>query len=533
MVPFTTVKGTPVTEPSPEFSVLFSTWPRPLTAAPDYFRDLNLDAVARRLVRPGDPGPQAGYFATLTDAETVALRQAVFRDLDDDPSLTTAIDRFCGTMDAVRALAVLAARAESRWERVGRNLQLCEVYLTAVDDLAGALRDADLRSPVLCALGGYLTDLTGGPGVRRLRSRLDEASRVRGRLRYGIFLKRDTVTVRRTAGDAGYLDDVRNVLRCFIDEQVVHDAPPPVASLRPLNHVQREILDRVAPLFHDEMALLADVAGEADGLVDDTVIRVDQEFRFYLRYRELLAELSAAGFPCCLPSPAEPGETVGVTAGYDVALALARTDDADPAAAAAPADAVVTNDVALTPPERVLVVSGPNQGGKTTFARMVGQLHHLAAIGVPVPGTCARLELPDAIYTHFEREEIPAGGPGKLGDELLRVQAILKRVTAASVVILNETFGSTSLADARGLGRVVLAELTAVGALTVYVTFVDELSRLSPATVSLVSSVDPADPVRRTFRIERRSADGRAYAQVLAEHYGLSADGVRAQVRSC
>ncbi|MEZ5212920.1 hypothetical protein [Gordonia sp. (in: high G+C Gram-positive bacteria)] len=113
------------------------------------------------------------------------------------------------------------------------------------------------------------------------------------------------------------------------------------------------------------------------------------------------------------------------------------------------------------------------------------------------------------------------------------MQAILKRVTAASVVILNETFGSTSLADARGLGRVVLAELTAVGALTVYVTFVDELSRLSPATVSLVSSVDPADPVRRTFRIERRSADGRAYAQVLAEHYGLTADGVRAQVRSC
>jgi DNA mismatch repair ATPase MutS len=204
---------------------------------------------------------------------------------------------------------------------------------------------------------------------------------------------------------------------------------------------------------------------------------------------------------------------IEVKEGFDIALAHKGVEEKT---------TIVTNDFCLKGNERLLVVTGPNQGGKTTFARMFGQMHYLAGIGCPVPGVKAQLFLCNHIFTHFEKKEDIQNLRSKLEDDLVRLHRILQQCSSGDIVILNEILTSATLHDSIFLSKKIMEKIIDLDVIGVWVTFIDELASYSEKTVSMAATIFPENPALRTYKIVRMPANGLAYALSIAEKYQLT-----------
>jgi DNA mismatch repair protein MutS len=478
-----------------------------------YARDLNLDQIVTAVAGGNEERDliTAVLYGRLHDAAAVRYRQEVFLDLED-PALLGAVQRFSSRMGEVRGHLRPLGEMRYRYQREGWLLDAAAIYCDAVQSLAAGLASAPVGSHALLALRDYLGSYVASAGftvlARDTRKRKDALAQIR----YCTRIRGDRVEVSRYTGEADYSATVLSTFERF-KQGAASDYLIRYRVQPGMNHVAAQILELVARLFPEQFTALEEYYRQHAAFVDEGIRRASQEFQFYLAYLDHIRPLRAAGLCFCYPEVSASSKETRAASTFDLALAHKLVSQRTP---------VVTNDFRLDGSERIIVVTGPNQGGKTTFARTFGQLHHLAAAGCPVPGSAARLFLPDRIFTHFEREEDLTAMSGKLEDDLIRIGDILRAATPASVVILNEIFTSTTVHDASFLGTKLLTKIMRLDALCVYVTFIDELASLGEQIVSMMSTIVPGNPAERTYQVVRKPGDGLAYAMAIAEKYDLT-----------
>jgi DNA mismatch repair protein MutS len=484
---------------------------------PEYFADLHLDDVVASITVGRDDYDLKPFFhARVRNARTVAYRHEVFRDLAYEDVLGL-VRSFAHEMRIVRERIGRASKVHYRYEQERWFLDAADAYRRAAVTLAGGLTTATIRSRGFVAFREYLTAYVASAAFARLEADTERLHADLAAITYRLRIEGSRITVGRYDAEPDHGAEVLQAFEKFKQgagkEYVFEFSPWP-----DMNHVEAAVLDRVALLFPTVFTSLHGYSARHRDFLDPTIEQFDREIQFYLAYLEHIDRLRAAGLPFCFPDVTDRAKHIHGRDVFDLALAGLLVGEQQP---------VVTNDFHLDDPERILVVSGPNQGGKTTFARTIGQLHHLAGIGVPVPGSDARLSLVDGIFTHFERVEEVEDLTGKLENDLLRIREILGQASSGSLLIMNESFSSTTLSDQLVINKAVMRTIIDCGLLCVAVTFLDELASLDRATVSMVSTVDPAEPARRTFKVLRRPADGLAYAMAIAEKHRLTYQRVK------
>jgi DNA mismatch repair protein MutS len=489
--------------------------------APECLADLNLDQVIDAIVGADNEYELRPFFLSpLATARAVEYRHEVMRDLESDRTFGY-VTEFASAMRRVREQLVKAAKVNQlQSQRLFLDAQ--RTYSQAVLDFCERLLSSPLNSRGLRGFRRYLSQYVASPAFGSRASAADTLLLELNNIRYTVHIKDNAVSVSRYEGQADYSNEVAETFAKFSQGEAGSYVGPLRDSID-MSQVEERILSLVAKLFPTTFAKLAEFRERNHGFIDPAIARFDREIQFYVAYKAYVARFIAGGLPICYPEVHSEPRTIFARDTYDAALAdslIAR------------GASVVLNDVTLEDGERLIVVSGPNQGGKTTFARLFGQLHYLAGLGCPVPGRAARLALFDKILTHFEREEHVENLRSKLEDDLLRIHDILERATARSIVIVNEIFSSTTTSDAYFLAQQIIERILTLGARCVCVTFLDALASTDDRIVSMVSMVSPDDPAIRTYKVARRPAGGRSYAASIAEKHRLTYACVRARIEA-
>jgi DNA mismatch repair protein MutS len=427
---------------------------------PPFFADLNLDQIVGGVIARREPYDlQRFFYLPLRDPDAITFRQEVFAELER-PEVHALMSAFAeqeltAHYERQRRAMRQPSQGFAHYHVLRGFLNAVLAYCTAVERLTDGLARLRVRSRGLAGLCEYLEDYRDGPRFAGLRDQARALDEELDQVRYTFLLKGSRITVGPFDEQPDYSAQIAGTFARFRQ-----GAPSAEES------EQRDwetysaigVLHLVAKVYPELFARLEEFCARHGDYLDATIRVLERELQFYLSYLDYIRPLRERGLCFSYPATSCREKAESALDTFDLALAVRLTREEE---------SVVCNDLRLDAGERILVITGPNNGGKTTLARTVGQLHHLARLGCPVPGRRVRLFVCDQILTHFERREELENLTGRLHGELRRLHAALLAATPDSVFVLNEMFSSTTAQDALFLSREILGMVAELDALCV------------------------------------------------------------------
>lgn len=178
--------------------------------------------------------------------------------------------------------------------------------------------------------------------------------------------------------------------------------------------------------------IVANVLAQSNDHILSFFTMLRNELAFYVGCLNLHEQLVQIGLPICFPQPAEYADRLYAFEELtDVCLALIMRRRIV-------GNRLNADDIDL------IVVTGANQGGKSTFLRSIGLAQIMMQCGMFVSAEAFRASICDGLFTHFKREEDITLKSGKLDEELSRMSDIVQHLTPHSMLLLNESFATTN-----------------------------------------------------------------------------------------
>jgi len=543
-----------------EFSLLFPSGKQQTNNhfAHNWAGDLHIEGLLDALsVDPiYRPSNHALLSTLVTDIEIIRYRQDVLRDLMSNEKLATRLPEVLEVIQTLKGYTHIGNWREPQLRLIAWRVGELESFVNCVvmlHELLSAVGEK-LQSTGLVQLRKFMSVIVQDETFQKLQLELpDMIQRIRGNtsVTIGVNLNDRLQPVEATLLSVNQekFTGSRFMFRLFGKPRLNNQDGDEYEGISPLHSAIRIFQEQsfkapihekesplLIPLFRDLAEILeqsckpiARALQQYTGFSSALLVRLESEIAFYLGGIQLNKRLLAMGLPMVQPEVLPIADQICHLDGlYNIDLALQQSNPMP----------IVDNDVQFDENGQIFILTGPNRGGKTTYIRAIGLAQILMQAGLCVPASSAHMSPVDGIYTHFATTENPEVHAGRLGEEAKRVYEIFSQATQNSLILLNESFASTSAEESLFLAREIVLVMRVLGVRAIFATHLHELAADiesintevdgTSRVISMVSLVEMEEQengevyAKRTFKIVPGEPMGQSYAREIAVRYGIS-----------
>lgn len=511
------------------------------------------------------------------DREVIQYRIDVFEDVLSYPELREKIRKLLDRVDFLKTYGSFHKESDASgvWDLVHRLGEMDE-YIQCIEEIYLCLKETEIHSQGFLALKEYVRKLYEDAGFEELKKDIQtlklDTSKVKS-ITLGVNLNDryepsevGVVSINdRAFTKSGIIanfcdflnrkDDIKNgndwrqefcfhtVGREFIEDNgMERTAAGMIPGIQGMmirgmtqegmadvsnDHLSKDvthILDRaITSMLTRTVKKLKHILSRHVSVSATTISALLPELLYYIRWAEYIENLQKNGFVMTKPSLLAKNKREMKAKGiYNLKLAQSLFEKKESS------DIIVGNDLDFDAEHRIYILTGANRGGKTTITQAIGISFLLAQGGIYVPADSFAFSPVDNIFTHYPADENKTMDLGRLGEESKRFRDIFMEATQQSLLLLNESFSTTSFEEGFFIARDVVRILLKLGVRTIFNTHMHKLAReidklnqksMESKAASLITETQEG---RRSYRLKVAPPEGTSFARDIAEKYGVT-----------
>ena len=542
--------------------------------------DLGLDRICESVSdKPKEQSLILGIMSRITaDPDVVRFRLDVFDDIYRNPAFC---ERMLEILDKIEFLKDFGSfrrdneESSGTWDLVHR-LEEIRDYISYVEALQECLGNADLKSKGLNELKAHIAEIYDDNGFKELKEDIASLKATTSSLKsvtvginlnerfeakeIGLISINSKEFTRSTLLDHfGNLISRKDNIKADVSwdgstrfqpfstsDQSAADKfmglartkamminPVLTMALVPDGDMGKDVtshMDRITDhMLSQTVRKLKEVLGKYVGLSIMNITALIPEFIYYVRWAQYIKRHVGEGLSFCkasvLDKNREDGLRMRARGFYNLRLADFVHDGKN---------SIVVNDLDFNSDGSLYILTGANRGGKTTITQATGLMFALAQGGVFVPASEFSFVPADCIFTHYPADEDKTLDYGRLGEECRRFREIFSRCTSDSLLLLNETFSTTSFEEGFFIARDAVKAILKKGTRCIYNTHMHKLASdigeinaegaKEGSSSKAASLVVLSDGGERSFKVKVAPPQGMSYARDIAQKYGVTYD---------